>query len=64
MRTVTQFCVHDSSLSGLFIIRKSTGSLIGFLTTPSYPSLRSRFRLHERVELAGGKAGMVLLGEI
>src|ERR1022692_3041321 len=36
------------------------------LTTPSYPSpsLRSRFRLHERVELAGGKAGMVLLGEI
>src|ERR1035441_1742519 len=26
-----------------------------FLTTPSYPSLRSRFRLHERVELAGGR---------
>jgi hypothetical protein len=34
------------------------------LPTPSYPSLRSRFRLHERVELAGGKDGIALLGEI
>jgi len=34
------------------------------LTTSPYPSLCSRFRLPERAELAGGKAGMVLLGEI
>jgi hypothetical protein len=54
------FRLRWASVGLEFLLQAS--SVVG--RTSSYPSLRSRFRLHERIGLAGGKAGMALLGEI